>query len=78
MGVGVAKNGELETAAAAAAAWAIDSGELVGTPPAPAPAGFVLEAAAAAAACKLAMLLCRNSGTPEKARRFEASLSAAN
>ena len=35
-------------------------------------------AAAAAAACKLAMLLCKNSGTPEKARRLEASLSAAN
>ena len=34
--------------------------------------------AAAAAACKFAMLLCKNSGTPEKARRLEASLSAAN
>ena len=34
--------------------------------------------AAAAAACKLAILLCKKSGTPEKARKFEASLSAAS
>ena len=34
-------------------------------------------AAAAAAACKFAMLLCRKRGTPGKARRLEASLSAA-
>ena len=40
--------------------------------------GLLLEAAAAAAACKFAILLCKNSGTPEKARKFEASLSAAN
>ncbi len=39
---------------------------------------WLLEAAAAAAACRLAMLLCRNNGTPEKALRFEASLSAAS
>lgn len=39
---------------------------------------FEFEAAAAAAACKFAMLLCKNSGTPEKARKFEASLSAAS
>ena len=38
--------------------------------------GFL--AAAAAAACKLAILLCKNNGTPENARKFEASLSAAN
>lgn len=42
------------------------------------PAFFALEAAAAAAACKFAMLLCKNKGTPENARKFEASLSAAN
>ena len=73
----MAKNGELDTAAAAAAmADSAVAVEVVGTTPAP--AGFVLEAAAAAAACKFAMLLCKNSGTPEKARRFDASLSAAN
>ena len=57
---------------------AAEQAEVVGTPPVPTPVGFVLEAAAAAAACKFAMLLCRNSGTPEKARRFDASVSAAN
>ena len=41
-------------------------------------AGFGVEAAAAAAAWRLAMLLCRKRGTPVKALRLDASLSAAN
>ncbi len=41
-------------------------------------AGLEPEAAAAAAAWRLARLLCRKSGTPENARRFDASLSAAS
>ena len=65
MGVGVAKNGVV----------GVESAEevVVGI------VGLGLDtAAAAAAACKFAMLLCKNSGTPEKARKLEASLSAAN
>ena len=38
----------------------------------------LFEAAAAAAACKFAILLCKKSGTPENARKLDASLSAAN
>ena len=50
----MARKGELDTDAASDSAVAeVEAG---GTPPTP-PAGFVLEAAAAAAACKLAMLL---------------------
>ena len=41
-------------------------------------AGLGVEAAAAAAAWRLAMLLCKKRGTPVKALRLDASLSAAN
>ena len=53
----------------------------VATPPAEAVAelaGLGVEAAAAAAAWRLAMLLCKKRGTPVKALRLDASLSAAN
>ena len=63
MGVGVAKNG------VGVSDVEIEGVEL---------ADLGVEATAAAAACKFAMLLCRNKGTPEKALRFDASLSAAN